>query len=169
MSPRLIIACIVAGLALLIGPNLLDRPTDPAIVATEAPDPSLSLSTVVIPELGAASTSTTTTTTTPHPHAHDEEEVEDRGTGDPVEARWPVTKSLPMDTAEWRVDYVVEGGRLVLVVTLRAVLNRPDQRPAYREKLRDYKAQVMGWLLQTTGQPASSYSIRWLPPEAATL
>ena len=58
--------------------------------------------------------------------------------GDPTAQRWPLIDALPKDAPGWRIDYRVEGERLVLTVTLRAVLNRSEQLEAYRADLRAY-------------------------------
>ena len=171
MRTRTIVALVVAGLVLLIVPQLGGsapegaRPTsrdDQAepVIAEEAP-PAEADSPSSGPEA-------TTTTLIPAPTTTAPPEIERRGMGDPAAQRWPLIDALPRDAPGWRIDYRVEGERLVLTVTLRAVLNRPDQLEAYRAALRAYKAQALEWLRSTGADPAA-YAMEWRPPEAAGL
>ncbi len=169
MRTRTILVLVVVGLALLLLPQLGgsdhdgSRPAsredglEPAI--TESPAPSQPASPETAPTL--ATTTTVPPTTAPP-------EIERRGMGDPLAQRWPLIDALPKDVPGWRIDYRVEGERLVLTVTLRAVLNRPDQLEAYRADLRTYKAQALDWLHSMDAGPGT-YPIEWRPPEAAGL
>jgi hypothetical protein len=125
-------------------------------VIAEEPPPTTPVS-----EPTPATTTTIVTTTAPP-------EIERRGMGDPTAQRWPLINALPKDAPGWRIDYRVEGERLVLTVTLRAVLNRPEQLEAYRADLRAYKDQALEWL-RSRGTDPGTYPIEWRPPEAAGL
>ena len=171
MRTRTIVALVVSGLVLLIVPQLGRsapegaRPTsrdDQAepVIAEEAPPAEAALP--------SSAPEATTTTVTPAPTTTAPPEIERRGMGDPAAQRWPLIDALPRDAPGWRMDYRVEGERLVLTVTLRAVLNRPDQLEAYRADLRAYKAQALEWL-RSVGADPGAYPIEWRPPEAAGL
>ena len=161
---------VVAGLALLLLPRLgrsggegissagPDTRTEPVIAEEPEPAP---LETSTSQRLPAPTTTTLAPTTTPP-------EIERRGMGDPVASRWPLVELLPEDAPGWRIDYRVESERLVLVVTLRAVLNRPDQLEAYQAALATFKAQALDWL-RSAGADPRAYAIEWRPPEAAGL
>ena len=162
---------VVAGLALLVVPRLGRsapdgaRPTNRGdqaepVIAEEAPPAEVALP--------SSAPEATTTTVTPAPTTTAPPEIERRGMGDPAAQRWPLIDALPRDAPGWRMDYRVEGERLVLTVTLRAVLNRPDQLEAYRADLRAYKAQALEWL-RSVGADPGAYPIEWRPPEAAGL
>jgi hypothetical protein len=80
-----------------------------------------------------------------------------------------LTRVLPHDTARWGVDYDLHpDGSLSLKVRVKAVLNRPDQRPQYETDLRAFKAEAVAWL---TGQgvDVTKVAVAWTPPEAASL
>ena len=169
MRTRTIVALVVSGLVLLIVPQLGRsapegaRPTsrdDQPGIAEEAPPAEAALP--------SSAPETTTTTVPPAPTTTAPAEIERRGMGDPAAQRWPLIDALPRDARGWRIDYQVEGDRLVLTVTLRAVLNRPDQLEAYRADLRAYKAQALEWL-RSVGADPGAYPIEWRPPEAAGL
>jgi hypothetical protein len=169
MRTRTIVVLVVLGLALLVLPQMggsnhdaaqpasRDGQLEPAI--TESPAP-----TEPAPPDKAPAPAPTTTTTVPPTTAPPE--IERRGMGDPLAQRWPLIDALPKDAPGWRIDYRVEGERLVLAVTLRAVLNRPDQLEAYRAALRTYKAQALDWL-RSMGADPGAYPIEGRPPEAA--
>ena len=159
---------VVAGLALLLLPQLgssgregtqrrPDSRAEPVIAGEPVP-----METTTSQAPPPAPTTTTLPPTTAPP------EIERRGMGDPVAGRWPLVELLPKDTPGWRIDYRVEAERLVLVVTLRAVLNRPDQLEAYRAALATFKAQALDWL-RSAGADPRAYAIEWRPPEAAGL
>ena len=170
MRTRTIVILVVAGLALLVLPQLGGsdegaKPTNRGdqaepVIAEEAPPAEVALP--------SSAPEATTTTVTPAPTTTAPPEIERRGMGDPAAQRWPLIDALPRDAPGWRMDYRVEGERLVLTVTLRAVLNRPDQLEAYRADLRAYKAQALEWLLSVGADPGA-YPIEWRPPEAAGL
>ena len=171
MRTRTIVALVVSGLVLLIVPQLGlsapegARPTSRGgqaepVIAEEAPPAEVALPSSA-PEATTTAVPAAPTTTAPP-------EIERRGMGDPAAQRWPLIEALPRDAPGWRIDYRVEGERLVLTVTLRAVLNRSDQLEAYRADLRAYKAQALEWLRSTGADPAA-YAMEWRPPEAAGL
>ena len=169
MRTRTIVILVVAGLALLVLPQLGGSGPDSAQSATGDEQAETTLTESPAPtEPPSPHTAPTPSTTTTVPPTTRPPEIERRGMGDPVAQRWPLTQALPKDAPGWRIDYRVEGERLVLAVTLRAVLNRPDQLEAYRADLRTYKAQALEWL-RSTGADAGTYPIEWRPPEAAAL
>ena len=168
MRTRTIVILVVAGLALLVLPQLGGsdegaKPTSPddRVESAPAEEPATA------PEPRAPEGSLPTATSTVPPTTA-RPEIERRGMGDPVAQRWPLTNALPKDAPGWRIDYRVEGERLLLAVTLRAVLNHPEQLEAYRADLRTYKAQALDWLRSMGADPAD-YRIEWRPPEAAAL
>jgi hypothetical protein len=165
---RTIVILVVAGLALLVLPQLGDsdegaKPTN----RDDQAEPATAEEPATTPESSAPEAPLLTTTSTVPPTTA-RAEIERRGMGDPVAQRWPLTNALPKDAPGWRIDYRVEGERLVLAVMLRAVLNRPEQLEAYRADLRTYKAQALDWLRSMGADPAA-YPIEWRPPEAAAL
>lgn len=179
MRTRTIVVLVVVGLALLLLPQLggpggggpggegsaqmrPDSRAGPVIAEEPAPTETAPMETTTPQAPPPASTTTTLPPTTAPP------EIERRGMGDPVASRWPLVELLPKDTPGWRIDYRVEAERLVLVVTLRAVLNRADQLEAYRAALATYKAQALDWL-RSAGADPRAYAIEWRPPEAAGL
>ena len=166
MRTRTIVVLVAAGLALLLLPQLgssggegtqrrPDSRAEPVIADEPVP-----METTTSQAPPPAPTTTTLPPTTAPP------EIERRGMGDPVASRWPVVEILPKDTPGWRIDYRVEAERLVLVVTLRAVLNRADQLAAYWAALATYKAQALDWL-RSAGADPRTHAIEWRPPEAA--
>ena len=179
MRTRTIVVLVVAGLGLLLLPQLggsgsgspggegapPTRPegrAEPVIAEEPVPMETAPMVTTTSQAPPPASTTTTLPPTTAPP------EIERRGMGDPVASRWPLVELLPKDTPGWRIDYRVEAERLVLVVTLRAVLNRADQLEAYRAALGTYRAQALDWL-RSAGADPRAYAIEWRPPEAAGL
>ena len=97
-------------------------------------------------------------------------ELESALTGvDELEQTQPLVRHLPYDHAHFAVDYHVdEAGGLTLEVELRAILNRPEQLPAYEANLRAYKAEALEWL-RSVGADPTAYPIEWRPPEVAAL
>ena len=174
MRTRTIVVLVVAGLALLLLPQLgSSGGGSPGSEGAASTRPDSRAEPVIAVEPVPTETTTSqapppapTTTTLPPTTAPPE--IERRGMGDPVARRWPLVDLLPKDTPGWRIDYRVEAERLVLVVTLRAVLNRPDQLEAYRSALGIYKAQALDWL-RSAGADPRAYAIEWRPPEAAGL
>lgn len=79
----------------------------------------------------------------------------------------PVTEHLPHYADTWSIDFVHEPA-LSLVIRLTAVLNRPDQRPAYLDALRTAKAEALAWL-RSAAPPGPLPPVRWIPAEAASL
>jgi hypothetical protein len=164
MRTRTIVVLVVAGLALLVVPRL-GGGRHPTRVASGGSAPTSGE--------GAgggggaattASTVATTTTTTTMTAAGD------AGPVDRLEQLRPLTQRLPHDEAHFRIDYRVVGAdwQLELEVTLRAILNRPEQLEDYRAQLRAYKAEALAWLRSVGADPAG-YHIEYLPPEAAAL
>lgn len=164
MRTRTIVVLIVAGLAVLLAPRLGGgRP--PTHVATGSSTPAAPAEAAGSegPQVAPTTTTvaTTTTSTTQAPAV---------GPVDQLEQLRPLTQRLPHDEAHFRIDYRVVGAdwQLQLQVTLRAILNRPDQLEDYRQQLRAYKAEALAWLRSAGADPAG-YRIEYLPPEAAAL
>lgn len=162
MRTRTIVVLIVTGLGLLVLPRLAgDRP--PTHVATGSSTPAGPGEGRASAEPAPATTTAvaTTTTTTLAPAV---------GPVDQLEQLRPLTQRLPHDEAHFRIDYRVVGAdwQLQLQITLRAILNRPDQLEGYRQQLRAYKTEALAWLSSAGADPAG-YRIEYLPPEAAAL
>ena len=104
----------------------------------------------------------------PPPHEQEVPEIEGRGTDTVTAQRWPLTASLPKSTPGWRIDYRIDAEQLVLVVTLRPVLNHGHQLERYYADLRRYKAEALGWLGSAGSDPAA-HPTEWLPADAAGL
>ena len=88
---------------------------------------------------------------------------------DRLEHRHRLAQSLPHATPHYRIDFTVGAdGRLRLVVTLLAVLNDPRDLAGYQAELRRYKAEALEFIA-AHGDDPSSYTVVFLPPEAAAL
>ena len=158
---------VVVLLALAIA--LVRREGSPASSTTRS-EPSPPTTSIT-----AASTTPPTTATRsdvvplgPPPHEEGEPEAEGRGSATLTAQRWPLTQVLPKVTPGWRIDYRVDGDHLVLEVTLRAILNRPEQLAAYERDLRRFKAEALAWLGSVGADPAM-FTMEWRPAEAAAL
>ena len=77
--------------------------------------------------------------------------------------RWPIVARLPYEAPAWRVDYRVDGGRLILKVRLRALRLRDPGTESYESQLSRHKAEALAWL------GPGAWTIEWDPPEAAAL
>lgn len=168
MRTRTIVVLVVAGLALLLLPQLgSSGDGSPGGEGAAQTSPHRRAEPVIAEEPAPVETTTSqappASTTTTLPPTTAPPEIERRGMGDPVARRWPLVELLPKDAPGWRIDYRVEAERLVLVVTLRAVLNRPDQLEAYRTDLATFKAQALDWL-RSAGADPQAYAIEWRPP-----
>lgn len=169
---RLAAALAVAGLLVLAGPTLLNashppvKPTTSGNALPEAPDATTSgaafpETTRALPPTSTVPTVTSTTTT-----------IVATTTVVPVdtqEVRFPITQVLPFETPRWRIDYRIDAGHLSLVITLTPLTNRADQIDERRAQLVEAKAEALAWLMERGGIKPSTYPIRWLPAEAATL
>lgn len=166
-------ALLAAGTALLLGPGLLrQRGTRVAVSqpassvpgqATTPPPPTSRSSLPRSSSTPPTSSTSTSSTISPQELARQVDGV------DRLERMQPLTQHLPHDAAHFAIDYRVgTDGSLSLQVTLRAVLNRPDQLDQYREQLRAYKVEALDWLRSLGADPAA-YRIDYLPPEAASL
>lgn len=144
------VVLLSAGLVLLAW----SRCDGPKVV--EPPDP------VDAPALVTPETTTTvpTTTTTMPPDEDHHEEVEGAGQGNPVEQRWPIVALLPHVTQHWRVDYRLDGERLLLTGTIRVILNRGDQLPQARLDYQTYRAEATAWLAENG---ANGVPVTWTP------
>lgn len=90
-------------------------------------------------------------------------EPEGASTATALARRWPILARLPHEAPAWRIDYRVEGDRLVLWVRLRALRLRDPGAESYQSQLRRYKSEVLAWL------GPGLWTIEWDPAEAATL
>ena len=88
---------------------------------------------------------------------------------DRLEQQHQLAQALPHSTPHYRIDFTVDGdGRLRLVVTLLAELNSSQDLAGYQAQLRRYKAEALEFIRGRADDPAS-YSVAYLPPEAAAL
>ena len=94
----------------------------------------------------------------------------DRPAGpDRLERDHRLAQALPHATAHYRIDFTVGAdGRLRLTVTLLVVLNSRGDLAGYQADLRRYKAEALEFIGAQGDDPAS-YTLRYLPPEAAAL
>lgn len=162
MRTRTIVVLIAAGLGLLVLPRLAgDRLSTHVATGSSTPAGPGGGRASAEPAPATTTTVATTTTTTQAPAV---------GPVDQLEQLRPLTQRLPHDEAHFRIDYRVVGAdwQLHLQITLRAILNRPDQLEGYRQQLRAYKAEALAWLSSAGADPAG-YRIEYLPPEAAAL
>lgn len=80
-----------------------------------------------------------------------------------------LAQALPHQTSHYGIDFTVgTDGRLQLRVTLLAVLNNRRDLAAYEAQLRQYKAEALAFI-QVQGDDPTSYTVAFLPPEAAAL
>jgi len=169
---KLIALLVVAGLAVLAGPTLLNA-SHPVVkaapVSGDLPEPTPTTSREAFPEttgLRLTSTVPTVTSTTTIPVALPTTVVP----VDTQEVRFPVTQVLPYETPRWKVDYRLDGTQhLSLVITLMPLTNRADQVAERRAQLVAAKAEALAWLLERGGTKSTTYPIVWFPAEAATL
>lgn len=87
---------------------------------------------------------------------------------DTLEQKNPLLAKLPYETLQYKVDYELSqqaGGKteVTITVTLYAILNRPEQRPAYEAQLREYKQKALQWI-QEQGVDISTYKVVFNPP-----
>lgn len=88
---------------------------------------------------------------------------------DLLEKKYPIVQKIPHQTLHYKIDYTVQSdGSLKLIVTLYAILNRPDQYNTYLAQLAQYKQEALEYLRQNGADPAN-FSITYDPPAAATL
>ena len=88
---------------------------------------------------------------------------------DRLEREHRLAQALPHSTPHYRIDFSVgAGGRLLLVVTLLAVLNDPGDVAGYLAQLRRYKAEALAFIA-AQGDDPRTYTVTYLPPEAAAL
>ena len=163
MRTRTIVVLVVAGVALLaIGLEGRSGPAPPP--AIDAPMSDAVPDNALRETLNTATSSTSTTTSSTTIAGAGSVEGVDR-----LQRAQPLTQRLPYDAPHFRVDYRVgAAGELTVQITLKAVLNRPDQLQAYRADLRAYKAEATEWL-RSAGADPGALSIEWRPPEAAAL
>ena len=164
MKGRGALALIVVGLALVALAICQQKPS---------PEAAAPATTAVVVVTTAQMHTTTTHPSdvvplAPRPHEEGHPEIEGRGTDTVTAQRWPLVRSLPKTTTGWRIDYRIDAEQLVLVVTLRPVLNHGHQLERYRTDLRRYKAEALDWLRSVGANPAESV-IEWRPQEAAAL
>lgn len=175
MRTRTIVVLVVAGVALLLAPQLgRGGPSPSAAPPASTPETgqdATTNTTALVPAAASTmssptSSSTSSSTSTPVSAAEAQRRLD---SVDRLEQTQPITQHLPHDAPHFRVDYRVGANdALSLQVTLRAILNRPDQLEAYRGDLRAYKAEALDWLRSQGAEP-KAYRIEWLPPEAAGL
>jgi hypothetical protein len=80
-----------------------------------------------------------------------------------------LAQALPRSTPHYSIDFSVGAdGRLALRVTLLAVVNSSRDLAAYEARLRQYKAEATEFI-RAQGDDPSTYTIAYLPPEAAAL
>lgn len=108
---------------------------------------------------------------------------------DQVEKIFPITQYLPQETLDYKIDYRIlteseepaghndekesdektslesPKPKLILEITLNAILNRADQRQMYEQQLRDYKKAALDFLRSKNANPAD-YTIEYDPQEA---
>lgn len=88
---------------------------------------------------------------------------------DRLEDQHRLAQALPHSTPHYRIEFSVgSDGRLQLRVTLLAVLNSRRDLAAYQAQLRQYKAEALEFI-QAQGDDPATYTVTWLPPEAAGL
>lgn len=168
---KAIIGCIVGGLLLLLGPQLLSgnasgsgsiaAPTTALTTTFPETLPEVSTIPLALPQPSTStsappSTSTSTTATTTPVDRHERD--------------WPVTRFLPYETTAWQVDYRLEAAPswLILEITLTPIVNRPDQVAERRTALKAAKAEVLTWL-EARGAAPGTYGVVWRPAEAERL
>jgi hypothetical protein len=162
---------VVAGVALLLAPQLgRGGPSPSAAPPASTPETGQDATTNTTALVPAATSTTNSPTSSSTSTTISAAEAQRRlDSVDRLEQTQPITQHLPHDAPHFRVDYRVGANdALSLQVTLRAILNRPDQLEAYRGDLRAYKAEALDWLRSQGAEP-KAYRIEWLPPEAAAL
>ena len=138
----------------------------PPATSSEAPSgPTTSSGPPTWPTTRTRATTPTTVTTTPTAGPGS------RGLAgtDRLEQQHRLAQALPHSTPHYRIDFAVGAdGRLRLVVTLLAELNSSQDLAGYQAQLRRYKAEALEFIRGRADDPAS-YSVAYLPPEAAAL
>lgn len=157
---KLTVACIVVGLALLIGPSVVSgngsRTTASSAATTTFPETLPELSTIPQPLFQPSTSTTSTTSTTLIPV-------------DQFEVIFPVTQALPYATLTWKVDYRIHGpGMLVLHITLMPVVNHADQLAGRQAAMKQAKTEALAWLAAKGAAPGT-YGAVWQPAEAERL
>lgn len=174
MKPRIVLLVAMATIAVLLITAMALRdgrsgpPAAVVVPTTMSLPPPFVPSAVLPPSTPAPQVDSDVVPLGPTPRQEGEAEVEGRGSDGITAQRWPLTRWLPKSTRGWRIDYRIDADQLLLVVTLRPILNHGGQLERYQADLRRYKAEALDWL-SSVGADASAYWILWLPAEAAAL
>ena len=80
----------------------------------------------------------------------------------------PLAASLPYETTHFKLDYASggDGGELVYILTLYAIINKPSDRPMYVDQLKRYKAEAFTYIRSKSADP-TKLQINYEPTEAA--
>jgi len=164
---RRIVAAVVVAVVVVMGVVVTRHHGGTARVAPASPATSSGVDGVEADGESSTTTSppvepTTSTTVAPLPINTD------LGATDRLEQTQPLVHVLPHETTHYKIDYHVDGDRLVLTITLLAILNHDYQRATYQAQLRQYKSEALDFL-RAQGQDPGAYSISYQPPEAAGL
>lgn len=115
---------------------------------------------------------------TPEPASHKTADTASPAPTAPQPAT-PTTPTIPPEDADKVTDYEVltENERFKIrhdaendryIITLYAIINRPDQYELYKEDLHTYKHEALEYL-QTSGRDTNALDIKYEPEEATDL
>lgn len=121
------------------------------------------------PHTSTSTASTTTSPPSPTPASRQPAVSTRQPAPDRLERDHRLAQALPHSTPHYRIDFTVGAdGRLHVQVTLLAELNRADDVAGYQAALRRYKAEALEFI-RAQGDDSASYTVTYLPPEAAAL
>ena len=82
----------------------------------------------------------------------------------------PLNDVLPIQNSDYQITYSYSPAtqKYYYKITLYAIINRPDQYPAYIAKLKQDKIEALQYIKDQHTDPVS-LTIQYLPPEATNL